>query len=82
MARGYTYFYGNSNIVAILVKKFPKFETIATYIDQAGTILLIDIKLNDKAFVIGNIYVLKKDKHTFFDAFFSTVVNFSKHYWC
>ena len=65
--------------MAILVKKSLKYERTATYIDQAGRILLTKIKFNNKAFVIGNVYAPTKQKLTFFDAFFSTVVNFSKH---
>ena len=60
-------------------RKSLKYERTATYIDQAGRILLIEIKFNDKVFVIGNVYAPTKDEPTFFDAFFSTVVNFSKH---
>ena len=65
--------------MAILVKKFLKYKKIATYIDQAGRILLIEIKFNDKVFVISNVYAPAKDEPIFFDAFFSTVVNFLKH---
>ena len=69
----------HSNGVAILVKKSLKYEKTATYIDQAGRILLIEIKFNDKVFVIGNVYAPTKDNPTFFNPFFSTVVNFTKH---
>ena len=31
-------------------------------------------------FVMGNVYAPRKDELTFFDAFFSTAVNFSNHY--
>ena len=65
--------------MAILVKKSLKYERPATYIDQAGRILLIEIKFNDKVFVIGMVYAPTKDDPTFFDTFFSTVVTFSKH---
>ena len=41
--------------------------------------MLIEIKLNDKVFVIDNVYAPAKDKPTFFEPFFSTVVNFPKH---
>ena len=69
----------HSNGVAILVKKSLKYEKTATYIDQAGRILLIEIKFNDKVFVIGNVYAPTKDNPIFFNPIFSTVVNFSKH---
>ena len=65
--------------MAILAKKSLAYERTATYIDQAGRILLIEIKFNDKVFVIGTVYAPTKDEPTFLDAFFSTVVNFSKH---
>ena len=65
--------------MAILAKKSLTYERTATYIDQAGRILLIEIKFNDKVFVIGTVYAPTKDELTFLDAFFSTVVNFSKH---
>ena len=74
MRRGYTSFYshGNnhSNGVAKLVKKSLKYERTATYIDQVGRILLIEIEFNDNVFVIGNVYAPTKDEPTFFDAFF------------
>ena len=81
MGRGYTLFSGKnfSNDGAILVKKYQKYERTATYINQAGRILLIEIKLNDKVFVIGKVYAPTKDEPTFFDPFFSAAVNFSKH---
>ena len=65
--------------MAILVKRFLKYKRTATCIDQAGRTLLIEIKFNDKVFVIGNVFAPTKDEPTFFDAFFSTAVNFSKH---
>ena len=58
------------NGVAILVKKSLKYEQTATYIDQTGRILLIEIKLNDKVFVIGNVYAPTKDEPTFLTPFF------------
>ena len=75
------YSHGNncSNFVAILDKNLLKYERPATYIDQAGRIMLIEIKFNDKVFVIGNVYAPTKDEPTFFDAIYSTVVNFSNH---
>ena len=33
--------------------------------------LRIEIRFNDKVFVIGNVYAPTKDESTFFDAFFS-----------
>ena len=60
----------NQSSAAILVKKSLKYERTATYIDKAGRIALIEIKLNGKVFVIGNISAPTKDKPTFFEAFF------------
>ena len=60
----------HSNGVVILVKKSLKYERTARYIDQAGRVQLIDIKFNDKVFVLGNVYEPAKDEPTFFDAFF------------
>ena len=75
----YSHGTNHCNGVAILVKKSLKYEQTATYVDQTGRILLIEIKFNDKVFVIGNVYASTKDEPTFFDALFSTVVNFTKH---
>ena len=59
-------------------RKSLKYERTATYIDQAGRILLIEIKFNDKVFVIGNVYAPTKDEPTFFDAFFFNSCKFFK----
>ena len=75
----YSHGTNHCNGVAILVKKSLKYEQTATYVDQTGRILLIEIKFNDKVFVIGNVYAPTNDEPTFFDALFSTVVNFTKH---
>ena len=74
----YSHGTNHCNGVAIIVKKSLKYEQTATYIDQTGRILLIEIKFNDKVFVIGNVYA-PTNEPTFFDALFSTVVNFTKH---
>ena len=76
------YSHGNnySNDVAILAKKFLKHKRTATYIDQAGRILLVEIKLN-KIFVISIVYAPKKDKPTFFDAFFQQLQIFQNMTW-
>ena len=81
MGRDILYSHGNnhSSGVAILVKKSLKFERTATYIDQAGRILFIEIKFNDKVFVIGNVYAPTKMNQLFLTFFFSTVLNFLKH---
>ena len=60
-----------SNGVTTLVKKSLKYEISATCTDQAGRMLLIEIKLHDKVFVIGNVYALTKNKPIFFDVFFN-----------
>ena len=74
------YSHGNnhSNGVAILAKKYLKCKRKATYIDQAGRILLIEIKFNEKVFAIGNVYAPTKHEPTFFDAFFFNSCKFFK----
>ena len=54
----------------ILVKKSLKCVRTAAYLDQAGSLLFIEIKLDDKVFVIGNVYAPTKVESTFFGAFF------------
>ena len=60
--------------MAILVKKSLKYDKTITghYIDKAGRILLIEIKSNNKNFVIGNVYAPTKDEPAFFTLFFNS----------
>ena len=59
-------------MATLVQKSLEFFERTAAYIDQAGRILLIEIKLNHDVFVIANVYTATKDEPVFFDAFFNT----------
>ena len=67
----------NSKGVAVLFKHSLTFQIISLNIDPAGRFLLIELKINDKVLVIGNIYAPTKEEPEFFDSLFSAIAGFS-----
>ena len=59
----------HSNDEVILIRKSLNTKE-QLCINKVGRILLTETKLNDKVFVIDNVYTPTKYEPTFFDAFF------------
>ena len=66
----------NSRGVAILFKYSLNFELGTIKIDSNGRFILVDVKIINTTFVMGNVYAPVNDEPKFFDSLFSAITEF------
>ena len=65
--------------VAILIKKTLNHKIVATRKDKEGRILILEICINEKKYIIANIYAPNKDTPEFFEELYTLLGDFDNN---